>query len=132
LAAWFGGRAKNVYVPLVVSEDQVLAKLIGFSAAKKMSETWGGEHLALPRLTAYEEDLRRRIVGRMLEQNFSSREVAVHLRISERRVQQIARELEVAGLIDVVVPQQSQKKDRGKKEDAGIWSGLIRDTENDE
>lgn len=123
LSAWFGDGG-NLYVPEHVSEGQVLARLIGMSAAERLSKEWGGEHLALPRLRAYEDDLRRRMVGRMLEQRFSSREIAVHMRMSERRVQQIARELESAGLIDVVVPQKGDRKMQKRKSEAGIWDGL--------
>lgn len=126
LAAWFGDGG-NLYVPERVAEEQVLSKLIGFSAAKKLSENWGGEHLALPRLRAYEDDVLRRVVGRMLEKNFSSREIAVHMRISERRVQQIARELELAGLIEVVLPKKTEKKPAEKRAFHSVWDGLLRD-----
>ena len=128
LAAWFGDGG-NLYVPETVSEHQVLAKLIGFSAAKRLSENWGGEHLSLPRLRAYEDDVLRRVVGRMLEKNFSSREIAVHMRISERRVQQIARELELAGLIEVVLPKKAEKKAAEKRAFHSVWDGLLRDGE---
>lgn len=130
LAAWFGDGG-NLYVPETVTEQQVLSKLIGFSAAKRLSENWGGEHLALPRLRAYEDDVLRRVVGRMLEKNFSSREVAVHMRISERRVQQIARELELAGLIEVVLPKKAEKKPAEKRAFHSVWDGLLTDTETE-
>lgn len=126
LAAWFGDGG-NLYVPETVTEQQVLSRLIGFSAARLLSQQWGGEHLALPRLRAYEDDVLRRMVGRMLEKNFSSREVAVHMRISERRVQQIARELEQAGLIDVVLPKKAEKKTPEKRVFNSVWDGLVRE-----
>lgn len=109
LAAWFGDGG-NVYVPEKVVEGQVLARLIGISAAQKLCAEWGGEHLALPRLRAYEDDVNRRIIGRMLEHEFSTREVAMHMRMSERRVQQIARELEAAGLMSVIVNKKKSEK----------------------
>lgn len=104
LSAWLGDMG-NLYVPNTITEEQVLSRLIGFSAAKRLAEEWGGDYLAVPRLRSYEDDLKRRVVGRMLEQGFGTREVSVHVRMSERRVQQIARELEAAGLIDVLLPQ---------------------------
>lgn len=109
LAAWFGDGG-NLYVPEKVSADQVLARLIGVSSAQRLCDEWGGEHLALPRLTAYEDDVKRRVIGRMLEQGFSTREVSTHIRMSERRIQQIARELESAGLMEVIVVRKNQKK----------------------
>ena len=123
LAAWFGDGG-NVYIPETFVEGQVLAKLVGNSAAKKLTEEWGGQHLALPRLRAYEDDLKKRLVGRMLEQGFGTREISVHVRISERRVQQIARELEAAGLIDILLPQKNAEKIAWKK--LGIWDDLMR------
>lgn len=126
LAAWFGDGG-NVYVPEKVEPGQVLVKLVGLGAAQRLCDEWGGEHLALPRLRAYEDDVRRRMIGRMLEHKFSTREVAMHMRMSERRIQQIARELEVAGLIDVVLPtrEKSQENERGKK--AGHFDGLAQE-----
>jgi hypothetical protein len=114
LAAWFGDGG-NLYVPEKINADQVLARLIGVSAAQRLCDEWGGEHLALPRLTAYEDDVKRRVVGRMLEQGFSTREVSTHIRMSERRIQQIARELESAGLIEVLVARKNQKKNTEAK-----------------
>lgn len=125
LAAWFGDRG-NVYIPERAAPGQVVVRLIGQSAAQKLCDAWGGEHISLPRLRAYEEDVRRRNIGRMLEHHFSTREVAMYMRMSERRIQQVARELEVAGLIDVVQPikEKSAEKPLGKK--AGVFDGLIR------
>lgn len=104
LSAWFGDMG-SIYVPLEVNDDQLLPRLIGTSAAKRLTEAFAGDHLAVPSLKAYELDQRRRLVGRMLEQGFGTREVSTHMRMSERRVQQIAREMEAAGLIDVMLPQ---------------------------
>lgn len=124
LAAWFGDRG-NVYIPERVTKEQVLARLIGLSASQKLCDEWGGEHLALPRLRAYEEDLRRRIIGRMLEHRFSTREVAMYMRMSERRIQQVARELEVAGLIDVVQPVKEKVEEKPPVKKAGVFDGLM-------
>ena len=82
----------------------LLVRLLGMPAAKRLCETWPGEHLAVPRLRDHEDDLRKRFVARMIEKGFGTREIAGMQRISERRVQQILRELEVAGLVQVVGP----------------------------
>lgn len=110
LSAWFGD-LNYLYVPGEVCEGQVIVKLIGFSAAKKLSEQWGNEHIWIPRLRSYEEEERRRTIGRMLERGFGTREVASVVRIGERRVQQICRELEVEGLIEPIAP----RKNAGEK-----------------
>lgn len=109
LSAWFGNGG-NVYVPGEAKDGQLLAKLIGLSAARALSETWGSEHISVPRLSQYEADVIKRQVGRMLEHGMGSREVAMHLRMSERRVQQICRDLECAELISIVSPETLAKK----------------------
>ena len=82
--------------------------------------------MALPRLRAYEDDVKRRMIGRMLEHKFSTREVAMHMRMSERRVQQIARELEVAGLISIVLPSKEKREEKSPAKTGGFFDGLTR------
>ena len=103
LSAWFGN-GNNLYVPDTVEDGQVLVRLLGRSAAERLTQAFGREHLAVPRLAAYEEDVRRQRIGKLLEGGFSTRQISQFERISERRVQQICRELEVAGLITPVGP----------------------------
>lgn len=98
LSAWFGA-GNNLYVPEVVEDGQLLVRLIGRRAAERMAEAFPREHLAIPRPTSYEEDLRRWRIATMLDKNISTRQVSVFEKIGERRVQQICRELETAGLI---------------------------------
>ena len=86
----------------------MLVLLLGRSAAERLSQAFPGEHLAVPRLTAYEEDVRRQRIGSLLEKGLSTRQVSQFERISERRVQQICRELEQAGLIAPVGPEKSR------------------------
>jgi hypothetical protein len=104
LAAWYGDGTSNMFVPKAAEEGHILVKLVGHSNAQRLSEAWPQTHIAIPRLSDYEDDVRKRIVGRMFEKGFGSREIAGHLRISERRVQQICRELETVGLIPVQGP----------------------------
>ena len=108
LVAWFGD-GSNLYVPVVAEEGHLLVRLLGMAAAKRLCEAWPGEHLAVPRLRDHEDDLRKRFVARMIEKGFGTREIAGMQRISERRVQQILRELEVAGLVQVVGPARRTK-----------------------
>lgn len=111
LVAWFGD-GSNLYVPVVAEEGHLLARLLGLPAAKRLCEAWPGEHLAVPRLRDHEDDLRKRFVARMIEKGFGTREIAGMQRISERRVQQILRELEVAGLVQPAGPSRRVKTAR--------------------
>ena len=108
LVAWFGD-GSNLYVPIVAEEGHLLVRLLGMPAAKRLCEAWPGEHLAVPRLRDHEDDLRKRSVARFIEKGFGTREIAGILRISERRVQQILRELEVAGLVQPAGPSRRVK-----------------------
>lgn len=98
LSAWFGA-GNNLYVPEIVEDGQVLVKLLGRKSAERMAEAFPCEYLSIPRLTVYEEDSRRLRVAMMLSSGQSTRQVASFERMSERRVQQLCRELETAGLI---------------------------------
>lgn len=109
LAAWFGGLG-NMFVPREATEGQLLVKLIGLSAAKLMTAEWGGEHVAVPMLSQYEYERRRHMIGRMLVNGFGCAEVARHMQMSQRRVEQVCRELEQAGLISIVAPTRKQKQ----------------------
>jgi hypothetical protein len=113
LAAWFGDRG-NLYIPDRVEEGQLLVKLIGMSAAKKLTEEWGHQHISVPRLRAYEDDERKRTIGWLLEHGASTKQIGREMRMSERRVQQIQRELEAAGLIEIVVAKNAGKNAPGK------------------
>lgn len=116
LVAWFGD-GNNLYVPIEPDESQIVVKLIGLSAAQRLSAAWPGEHLAVPRLRDHEDDVRKRYVARLVERGFSTREIASLCRTSERRVQQICRELEAAGLVPVLGPAKSRAP-RGERKKA--------------
>ena len=126
LSAWFGD-GSNLYVPNEIGEDHVITKLIGISAASRLSKSFGKKHLALPRISSYENDVRRRIVCRLLELRMATSEIAQHLRMTERRVQQIARDLEVAGLVAVIArPETPVETVEPVNREAGIWGQLMR------
>jgi len=128
LAAWFGDRG-NLYIPSTCAEGQLLVKLIGMSSAKRLTEEWGDQHVNVPRLRQYEDDLTKREIGRLLSHTMSTREIASTKRMSERRVQQICRELEAAGLIDIVMPRPVAKviptKEQQEKADSLEASRMV-------
>lgn len=115
LSAWFG-EGSNLYIPLSVSNDQMLVRLLGMSAARRLSEAWPGEHLSVPRPQEYEAQVQRRQIVDLLASGMTDRKIGHFLRLSPRRVQQIIRELEVDGLIEPVAPPEkpAMVKARGK------------------
>lgn len=99
LAARHRNRAANCYIPTEAEEGQVLVNIIGLAAAKKLSAKWPGQFIAIPGLHDYEMWCRKYDVKTLVELGASSRKIAGILRISERRVVQIKRELEKLGEI---------------------------------
>jgi len=98
LSAWYGD-ANPLYVPATVADHQIIMRLLGQSAAQRMAKAFGGEYLAVPRITSYEEDCRRHKVAVLATKGFSMKEISRMVNLSERRVQQICRELEQTGII---------------------------------
>lgn len=126
LAAWFGDGVSNLYVPAEVREDSTLVKLVGLAAARRLSEEWGNQHIAVPYINEHEVDVRRRAIARMLERGFGTREISAHLRISERRVQQICRELEAQGLIPVIGPVKVGRRNSEDDESPSLQNWLAK------
>lgn len=108
LAAWFG--EGTMFVPAKVEDGQLLVILIGKSAAQRLSDAWPGEWVAVPRPQQYEIDLRRKQMAQLLESGFTTRQISHWMRCGERRVQQVCRELEMAGLIKPQAPAKGVKK----------------------
>lgn len=106
LSAWHGDRG-NLHIPLVLDENHHLAKLLGISAAKKLAKEWGNTWISIPRLSGYERDAQKRFIGDLLARGCSVREISHMVRMGDRRVQQICRELEMAELIPVILPRKT-------------------------
>jgi hypothetical protein len=109
LVVWFGDD-NSLYVPDKVDGEHFLARLIGLENATRLSAEWPSQIIHIPSFRAYEDLLKRKQIGRQFEMGFGSREIATQFRVTERRVQQICRELESAGLIPVIGPTEKSKK----------------------
>lgn len=85
LVDWFGGG--NLHVPLKITPDHVLAKVIGMAAANRLAKAWGTEVLALPSGYQREMDRRDRLIGALILKGMSLTAIA---RIANMNRQQIA------------------------------------------
>lgn len=101
LATWYGG--KNLYIPAQPDESMALVKLIGMPSARRLSAVWGSSLVAVPTMWVYEEGQRNRLVGSLLHQGMGTKEIARAMGMTERRIQQIRRALEDAGLMPLVL-----------------------------
>jgi len=118
LSAWFGDLG-NLYIPAEMEEAHTLVKLLGMSAARRLSTEFGGQYLNVPRIKGYEEDVQRCFIGKMAAMGCSTREITHMARVGERRVQQICRDLEAAGLIPVMLPKKVVRG--GTDKESGFW-----------
>ena len=126
LSAWYGDGTANLFIPRNAEDGQVLSNLLGIDNARRLSTEWGGEHMAIPRLKVYQDGIRKRMVGKMLEKGQSTRDVAECLQISPRRVQQICRELEQAGLIPIQGPRK-ESEDAPTGVSNEVWARVLQD-----
>ena len=85
LSAWLDD-FQPMHVPAMAQEGQLLVRLIGLSAALHLSRTWGGQRVAVPRITQYENDVAKHRISRLHQKGFSSMGIARDFYISARRV----------------------------------------------
>ena len=113
LATWYGG--KNLYIPANPDEKSALVRLIGLPAAKRLADLWHSSFLAVPTMWHYEEQQRNRTIGALLIDGKGTKEISVIMGMTERRIQQIRRALEDAGMLPLVIrektaPENAQEK----------------------
>ena len=114
LSAWFSN-GSSLYIPEQLTDDCLLVKLVGRSAAERLSKEWPKKLVWVPTMSGYDELRRRRVIHRMLEQKFGSKEIARTIGMSEKRVLQITRELEEDGFLDPIAPDESAWENEGAK-----------------
>lgn len=109
IRTWFAG--ENLYIPVDPTDDSFLSRLLGLDIARRLSAEWPGEHIAVPlNLRARDPDYWRSQIWRFARDGMSTKDIAEQLVISERRVQQLVRELEQAGIIPPIGPGKTSRK----------------------
>ena len=101
LCGWYGGRW--VYVPLTAVEGHPMAVLIGTSAFSRLVAAFGGVRLRIPKNRGQTLTRRNRIVFDMLMRGVGVDSVATRVRCSPRQIKTIRQELEIAGLLPLVL-----------------------------
>lgn len=107
---WFGSRGNkyNTYIPNTVNEDHVITKLVGLPAMRRLVHEFGGEHLSVPSLHGAFIEGRNALIRDRLLAGIGTKNIAEETGLTERRVQQIRRELETMGLLPLVLPEKSE------------------------
>lgn len=103
LVAWYGDQDSSLWVPVKVSEDHALGKLIGVPCMTRLVGEWGGELLKIPTMDFYEDDCRNRSVRDLLARGLSPREIARLVYVGERRIQQVRMQLEETGMLPLIL-----------------------------
>lgn len=99
LAAMYGGR--NLYIPIEVGDEHMLARLIGGPAARRLAKEWPSKHLAIPTLNGLIREHRSAIVFYELAAGKKPQQVAALVGLTERRVWQLQKEYERLGLLPI-------------------------------
>lgn len=106
LHVWFEG--ENLYVPIDMTDECVLARLLGLDVASRLSAEWPGEHIPIPlNLRQRDPEYWKSRIWRYARDGMDMRDIAEQLAIGERRVQQIVRELEQLGMIAPLRPRKT-------------------------
>lgn len=99
LVVWFGD-TNNLYIPNRVNANHFLSRLIGFENARRLCAEWPAQIVQIPSFRGFEDLQKRKQIVRMYEMGFGYREIATNFKMTMRRVEQICREFEGAGLSD--------------------------------
>ncbi len=112
IRTWFAG--ENLYIPVEATDESFLSRLLGLDIASRLSAEWPGEHIPVPlNLRERDPDHWRSRIWRFVRDGMDTRDIAEQLSITERRVQQIVRELEQVGIIPPIGPGKNTRKNTG-------------------
>ena len=101
LSVWHGDT--NLYVPASTEEGQRLVALIGESAARRLSDEFGKQHVWVPSLHVAAREQRNHMIWRMLMEGHGSRAIAAATGLTERRVHQMRVQFEQLGLLPLLL-----------------------------
>ena len=97
-----GHNKRNLFVPLHVTEDHYLAKIIGMPAFRALVKQYGGQLLNIPEGRWRDVDRLSRKVVMMYLAGKKTQEICERTGLKPRRVRYIYVQLEKEGLIPIV------------------------------
>lgn len=112
LAAWYGD--SNLYVAATIADDQRLVALIGESAARRLSDEFGRQHIWVPGLHAAHREKRNYLIWTRLMAGAGSKAIAKETGLTERRVLQMRVQFERMGLLPLVLGPKTVAKNEVK------------------
>jgi DNA-binding CsgD family transcriptional regulator len=99
LVRWYA--ESTLYVPLEAREDHALAKIIGMPAYRRLVADFAGHSIRIPKPIT-EADARARRVARLLRAGRTDREIADAEGVTERRAQQLRKQLVDGGILELL------------------------------
>jgi hypothetical protein len=90
----------HVYVPQTAHEEHEIAKVIGLELFEILVANYQNEELRFPKLDAAWRQIKARLIAEMTRAHCPVREIALNTGYTQRRVQQIRRELGIKSAND--------------------------------
>lgn len=118
LSIWLTGNnphGHRLYVPQNPPPEHHLVKLLGLSAARRLGEAWGNQHIHVPSMQSFERTKRFRYIARQIELGETYGNIAAHIGMTKRRVEQIAQELRGMGILEENSPGKTPRKNSQEK-----------------
>lgn len=113
ISDWFGG--DYLSVPEEAQDEHPIAKIIGIPAYRRLVSEFGGNRIWIPEGTIRQRDRRNREIATLVSQGKGSKEISATTGLTERRVQQIRRELEAQGILPFILAGKSRGKNTKEK-----------------
>lgn len=107
LVGWFGG--SYLVVPPEISEQNPIAKAIGYLAGRRLAATWGGQRLWVPLAHAVGVDRRDRRIVALLLSGARIADISARVGVGERRVQQIRFKVKQMGMLEFLAESPPRK-----------------------
>lgn len=101
LIQWYGGG--NLYVPGEPIPDHPLIGLIGPAALRALCAEFGGQSIWIPREATRPDIEVKKSVAKLVLKGWGSMAIGLKLKISQRQVQRVRRELEDEGLLPKIL-----------------------------
>lgn len=107
LISWAGG--SNLFVPEKATEDHYLAWLIGMPSFRALCSEYASTTIWVPANPINSRIAVKRRIAKMIQGGHGSRAIMQEIPIGERALQRIRRELEMAGVLPMVLGSKNER-----------------------
>lgn len=101
LVDWFGGG--GVCIPIKVTEDHPIGRVIGAKPFARLVGEWGGQILDIPLDYRRERTRRNKLIGALIAKGVSTKHIARIATMTENQIKNIRTELEEANVLPMIL-----------------------------